>query len=143
MPRPSAGSLKSTGGKPPKADVTKKSKKAKKEKKAKKSKKEEGKTRRWRPGTVALREIFKLQKTSKLLLQKAPFQRMVRELMNGYKTNLSFKPSALEAVQEAAESYMVGLFQAAVMMQIHRRKQTLNHLDLSIARRIRGELSGK
>eukprot|EP01064_Diplonema_japonicum_P013963 TRINITY_DN214_c0_g1_i2.p1 TRINITY_DN214_c0_g1~~TRINITY_DN214_c0_g1_i2.p1 ORF type:complete len:143 (+),score=63.14 TRINITY_DN214_c0_g1_i2:58-486(+) len=142
MPR---SSLKSTGGRPPAGEVTKKSKKTKKEKKSKKSKKEESSEgkRRWRPGTVALREIFKLQKTSKLLLQKAPFQRLVRETMNNYKTGLSFKPSALEAVQEATESYMVGLFQAAVMMQIHRKKQTLNHLDLNIARRIRGELQGK
>eukprot|EP01064_Diplonema_japonicum_P036145 TRINITY_DN8035_c0_g2_i1.p1 TRINITY_DN8035_c0_g2~~TRINITY_DN8035_c0_g2_i1.p1 ORF type:complete len:216 (+),score=64.37 TRINITY_DN8035_c0_g2_i1:216-863(+) len=108
----------------------------------KKKSNEEAKKKRWRPGTVALREIFKLQKTSKLLLQKAPFQRLVRDIMNKYKAGLSFKPSAFEAMQEATESYMVKLFQAAVMMQIHRKKHTLSNLDLIIARRVRGELHG-
>ena len=102
----------------------------------------EKKQHRWRSGTVALREIKKLQKGSKLLIQKAPFQRLVRASMEAAgKSGLSFKPSALEAVQEAAENYLVGLFEGAVILQLHRGKKTLNHKDLSYTRRIRGDLS--
>jgi histone H3 len=103
----------------------------------------EKKQRRWKAGTVALREIRKLQKGSKLLIQKAPFQRLVRASLAVHKQGLSFKPSALEAVQEAAESYMVGLFEGAVILQLHRGKKTLNNKDLNYTRRIRGELSAQ
>ena len=101
---------------------------------------EEKKQRRWKAGTVAMREIRKLQKGTKLLIQKAPFQRLVRASLAVHKQGLSFKPSALEAVQEAAESYMVGLFEGAVILQLHRGKKTLNIKDVTFTRRIRGEL---
>ena len=131
--------LKSSGGKAPKGKVTGKSK-SKKSKKSKKS--GEKKQRRWKPGTVALRQIKKLQKSGRLLLQKAPFQRAVRESLGQHKAGLSFKPSALEAMQEAAESYLVGLFEGAVILQLHRQKKTLTNKDLNYTRRIRGELTG-
>jgi histone H3 len=43
---------------------------------------------RFRPGTVALREIRRYQKTTELLLRKLPFQRLVREICNGYNNEL-------------------------------------------------------
>ena len=127
--------------KAPAAVSSKKGRKAAPQKTSKKpSGGEEKKQRRWKAGTVAMREIRKLQKGTKLLIQKAPFQRLVRASLAVHKQGLSFKPSALEAVQEAAESYMVGLFEGAVILQLHRGKKTLNIKDVTFTRRIRGEL---
>ena len=95
---------------------------------------------RWRPGTVALREIKNIQKSSKLLLQKAPFQRLVRASLEKQKQSLRFKQTALEAMQEACESYLVGVFEGAVILQLHRGKKTLTWKDLNYTRRIRGEI---
>lgn len=124
--------------------VSKKSKKdkkgGKKPKKSSKKKKTGSKKIRFHAGTVALREIRKLQKGSQLLIQKAPFQRLVRETLSSHKTGIAFKPSALAAMQEAAESYLVGLFEGAVILQLHRGKKTLTNKDLNYTRRIRGDL---
>ncbi|EFA76639.1 hypothetical protein PPL_09944 [Heterostelium album PN500] len=69
------------------------------------------KTHRYKPGTVALREIRKYQKTSELLIRKLPFQRLVREIAQEFKTDLRFQSSAIAALQEASEAYLVGLFE--------------------------------
>ncbi len=69
--------------------------------------------RRWRPGTVALREIKKYQKTGNLLMPRAPFMRKVRTIANMYGEELRFKPDSLEALQEAAESFLTSLFEDA------------------------------
>ena len=119
---------------------TKKSSKGKKS--SKKSSKKEGATsRKWKAGTVALREIRKLQKGTQLLIQRAPFYRLVRDGVMKLKGDVSIRASALNALQEAAESYMVSLFEGAVMLQLHRNKQTLNVRDVNFTRRLRGELS--
>jgi len=69
---------------------------------------------RYRPGTVALREIRKYQKSTELLIRKLPFQRLVREIAQDFKTDLRFQSSAVLALQEAAEAYLVGLFEACL-----------------------------
>ncbi|KAH0853557.1 hypothetical protein HID58_093075, partial [Brassica napus] len=69
------------------------------------------KPHRFRPGTVALREIRKYQKSTELLIRKLPFQRLVREIAQDFKTDLRFQSSAVAALQEAAEAYLVGLFE--------------------------------
>jgi histone H3 len=69
------------------------------------------KPHRYRPGTVALREIRRYQKSSDLLIPKLPFQRLVREIAQDFNTELRFQSSALGALQEAAEAYLVGLFE--------------------------------
>ena len=126
---------------PSKSKSTKKGgSKKKADKKSKRALKKNGQPRRWHSGTVALREIRKLQKSSNLLIQKAPFQRMVRLSMEQNKAGLCFKPSALEAVQEAAENYLVSVFEGAVILQIHRNRKTLNFKDLNYTQRIRGEI---
>ena len=66
------------------------------------------KPHRYRPGTVALREIRRYQKSTELLLRKLPFQRLVREVAQDFKTDLRFQSSAVMALQEAAECYLVG-----------------------------------
>eukprot|EP00798_Chlamydomonas_sp_ICE-L_P008938 gene8938-biopygen2847 len=69
------------------------------------------KPNRYRPGTVALREIRKYQKSTDLLIRKLPFQRLVREILQDFKTDLRFQSSAVLALQEASEAYLVGLFE--------------------------------
>ena len=71
------------------------------------------KPHRYRPGTVALREIRKYQKSTELLIRKLPFQRLVREIAQDFKTDLRFQSSAVLALQEAAEAYLVGLFEVS------------------------------
>merc|ERR1711903_413095 len=68
------------------------------------------KPHRYRPGTVALREIRKYQKSTELLIRKLPFQRLVREIAQDYKADLRFQSSAVLALQEASEAYLTGLF---------------------------------
>ena len=96
-------------------------------------------TRRWRPGTCALREVRKLQKSTELLVRKAPFQRLVRELATSHKAGLRFQASAVLAIQDATEAYMVGLLGDSNLCAIHAKRVTLFSRDLKLARRLRGD----
>jgi histone H3 len=97
------------------------------------------KPHRYRPGTVALREIRRYQKSCDLLLRKAPFQRLVREIAQDFKNELRFQGSAILALQEAGEAYLVNLFEDTNLCAIHARRTTIMPKDLQLARRIRGE----
>uniref|UniRef100_J3M7K7 Histone H2A/H2B/H3 domain-containing protein n=1 Tax=Oryza brachyantha TaxID=4533 RepID=J3M7K7_ORYBR len=97
------------------------------------------KPHRFRPGTVALREIRKYQKSTELLIRKLPFQRLVREIAQDFKTDLRFQNSAVAALQEAAEAYLVGLFEDTNLGAIHAKRVTIMPKDIQLARRIRGE----
>ncbi len=97
------------------------------------------KPHRYRPGTVALREIRKYQKSTELLIRKLPFQRLVREIACDFKTDLRFQSSAVLALQEAAEAYLVGLFEDTNLAAIHAKRITIMPKDIQLARRIRGE----
>ena len=99
------------------------------------------KPHRFRPGTVALREIRKYQKSTELLIRKLPFQRLVREIASDYKSDLRFQSSAIAAIQEACEAYMVGLFEDTNLCAIHAGRVTIMPKDMQLARRIRGERS--
>ncbi|KAF9569291.1 histone-fold-containing protein [Agrocybe pediades] len=108
------------------------------------------KKRRFRPGTVALREIRKYQKSTDLLLQKLPFSRIVREITMEMTTDTNFKDSAnlrwqssaLLALQEATEAYLVHLFEDANLCAIHAKRVTIMTRDIQLARRIRGPWGG-
>ena len=97
------------------------------------------KPHRYRPGTVALREIRKYQKSTELLIRKLPFQRLVREVAQEYKSDLRFQSSAVIALQEASESYLVSLFEDTNLCAIHAKRVTIMPKDMQLARRIRGE----
>jgi histone H3/H4 len=84
-------------------------------------------------------EIRKYQKSTELLIRKLPFQRLVREIAQDYKTDLRFQSSAVMALQEAAESYLVGLFEDTNLCAIHAKRVTIMPKDVQLARRIRGE----
>merc|ERR1712060_687955 len=96
---------------------------------------------RFRPGTVALCEIRRFQKSTELLIRKLPFQRLVREIASEFKNDLRFQSSAVLALQEAAEAYMVGLFEDTNLCAIHAKRVTIMPKDMQLARRIRGERS--
>jgi histone H3/H4 len=127
---------KSTGGKAPRKQLATKA--------ARKSAPATGgvkKPHRYRPGTVALREIRRYQKSTELLIRKLPFQRLVREIAQDFKTDLRFQGSAVLALQESAEAYLVGLFEDTNLCCIHAKRVTIMPKDIQLARRIRGERS--
>jgi len=94
---------------------------------------------RYRPGTVALREIRRYQKSTDLLIKKLPFQRIVREIAQDFKNDLRFQTTALQALQESAEAYLVSLFEDTNLCAIHAKRVTIMPKDMQLARRIRGE----
>ena len=136
MARTKQTARKSTGGKAPRKQLATKA--------ARKSAPATGgvkKPHRYRPGTVALREIRKYQKSTELLIRKLPFQRLVREIAQDFKTDLRFQSSAILALQEASEAYLVGLFEDTNLCAIHAKRVTIMPKDIQLARRIRGERS--
>ena len=125
---------KSTGGKAPRKQLATKA--------AYKSAPATGgvkKPHRYKPGTVALREIGRYQKSTELLFCKLPFQRLVHEIAQEFKTDLCFQSSAVAALQEATEAYLVGLFEDTNLCAIHAKRVTIMPKDIQLARRIRGE----
>ncbi|KAH0506711.1 histone H3 [Microtus ochrogaster] len=125
MARTKQTARKSTGGKAPRKQLATKA--------ARKSAPATGgvkKPHRYRPGTVALREIRRYQKSTELLIRKLPFQRLVREIAQDFKTDLRFQSSA---------AYLVGLFEDTNLCAIHAKRVTIMPKDIQLARRIRGE----
>ena len=94
---------------------------------------------RYRPGTVALREIRKYQKSTELLIRKLPFARFVKEVAQDFKTDLRWQQSAIGALQEAGEAYLVGLFEDANLCAIHAKRVTILVKDMQLARKLRGD----
>jgi len=136
MARTKQTARKSTGGKAPRKSVATKA-----ARKQAPSVSSGGikKPHRFRPGTVALREIRRFQKSTELLIRKLPFQRLVREIAQEFKTDLRFQSSAIAALQEASEAYLVGLFEDTNLCAIHAKRVTIMPKDIQLARRIRGE----
>ena len=135
MARTKQTARKSTGGKVPRKQLATKA--------ARKTSPTSGanvkKPHRYRPGTVALREIRKYQKSTELLIRKLPFQRLVREVAQDFKNDLRFQSSAVMALQEAAEAYLVSLFEDTNLCAIHAKRVTIMPRDMQLARRIRNE----
>lgn len=134
MARTKQTARKSTGGKAPRKQLVTKSARA--------SGAASGgvkRPHRYRSGTVALREIRRFQKGTDLLIRKAPFQRLVREIAQDFKIDLRFQSTAVLALQEAAEAYLIGLFEDTNLCAIHAKRITIMPKDLQLARRIRGE----
>merc|ERR1712059_11513 len=103
----------------------------------------EKRLRRFRPGTRALREIRKYQKSTDLLIPKLPFSRLIRDVaisVVGSNTELRFQSIALLALQEATEAYLVTLMEDSLLAAIHAKRVTVMVKDMSLARRIRGDV---
>ena len=134
MARTKQTARKSTGGKAPRKQLAVKA--------ARKSAPALGGVRRphrFRPGTVALREIRRYQKNTELLIRKLPFQRLVREVAQDFLNDIRFASSAVLALQEASESYLVGLMEDSNLAAIHAKRVTIMPKDMQLARRLRGE----
>ncbi|XP_078391362.1 histone H3.3A-like [Cetorhinus maximus] len=96
------------------------------------------KPHRYRPGTVAVREICQCQNSTELLIRKLSFQRLVREIAQGFETDLRFQSAAIGALQEASEAYLVGLFEDFNLGAIHAKRVTVMPKDTQLVRRNRG-----
>ncbi|THH18103.1 hypothetical protein EW146_g2830 [Bondarzewia mesenterica] len=144
MARTKQTARKSTGGKAPRQQILSRTSR----KNASQATTVNGKTaiagvkkpHRSRPGTVALREIRRYQKTTDLLIRKLPFQRLVREIAQDFKSDLRFKSSAVMALQEAAEAYLVSLFEDTNLVAIHAKRVTIQPKDMALARRLRADV---
>ena len=134
MARTKQSARRSTGGKAPRQQLATRA--------ARKSIPTSGgvkKPHRYRPGTVALREIRRYQKSTDLLIRKAPFLRLVKEIAQQIKEDVRFQSTAVLALQEASEYYLVGLFEDTNVCAIHGKRVTIMPKDMQLARRIRGE----
>ncbi|KAL8710523.1 MAG: hypothetical protein Q9220_004956 [cf. Caloplaca sp. 1 TL-2023] len=104
------------------------------------------KPRRYRPGTLALKEIRRYQRSTDLLLLKLPFSRLVREIALSLVPvggeALRWQSQAIQALQESAEAFMVHLFEDTNLCAIHAKRVTIMQKDIQLARRIRGAWGG-
>ena len=92
---------------------------------------------RFRPGTVALREIRKYQTSTELLIRKIPFQRLVREIVHQMKgKDYKFQSTALLALQEASEQFLVNMFDQCNHIAIHGKRVTLQVKDILLWKRL-------
>jgi len=76
------------------------------------------------------------------MIRKAPFQRLVREVAYDVAKDghlLRFQSTAVLALQEASEAYLVGVFEDTNLCAIHAKRVTIMPKDIQLARRIRGE----
>ncbi len=95
---------------------------------------------RYLPGTVAIRKIRFYQKQAGCLhIGMLPFERLVSEIGQDYKTDLRFSKEALTLLQYAAEHYLVGLLKDTNLNAIHAKREKIEPKDIQLARRIRGE----
>jgi histone H3 len=94
---------------------------------------------RYRPGAYAIRDIRKYQRSTELLIKRVPFQRLVREITADVRDGLRYQSTALMALQEAAESYLVQLFEDSNLCAIHAKRVTIMPKDIQLAKRIRGD----
>ena len=107
------------------------------------------KPHRYRPSLVALREIRRYQLSTENLIKRTPFQRLIREISQEYRiqpngpgtpsVQVRFQSTAIAALQEAAENYIVGLFEDVNLLAIHARQVTIMPRDIRLALRIRGD----
>lgn len=118
----------STGGKAPRKNLATKA--------GSKQRSGQRKPHRHRPGTLALKEIRKYQKTTDLLIRKLPFRRLVREIAQDFDTHIRFRSTAMDALQEASEAYLVQLFEDANLAAIHAKRVTVMPKDIQLAKRI-------
>eukprot|EP00804_Cyclotella_cryptica_P023442 CCRYP_012108-RA/>CCRYP_012108-RA protein AED:0.06 eAED:0.02 QI:0/-1/0/1/-1/0/1/0/139 len=134
MARTKQTARKCTGGKAPRKQLATKA--------ARKSAPAPGgckKPHRYCPGTVALREIRKYQKSTDLLIRKLPFRRFLREVTQDFHGDMRYQATALAASQEASEAYLIGLVEDTNLCAIHARRVTIMPKDMQLSRQIRRE----
>ncbi len=103
------------------------------------------KARRFKPGTVALREIRRQQKLTTNIIPRAPFSRLVREIaQNASPVGMSirFKADAIQALRVAAEAHIINVFEKTQKAAIHRDSVTIRPKDMRLALDLGGIMSG-
>ncbi len=102
------------------------------------------KPHRWCPGMVTAREIGKFQKTTDLLIKKTPFQHPVRKIALKFgKSDLQMQSTAILALQEAAEYFMVDVFSNTNLCAMHSKHVTIMKKDMVLACCIQGIPMGR
>ena len=99
------------------------------------------KSRHFRPGTQALRQIRKYQRSTELLIRKLPFQRLVREVSQEVSKDLGVDPfryqsTAILALQEASEDFLVRMFSQCNDICIHGKRVTVQQKDIQLWKRL-------
>lgn len=107
-------------------------------KKSKRRRISSSKPRRFHPGTQALREIRRMQRSTDTVLPAVPFVRLVREIMSQYNPEMRCQSVAVQAIQEAAESFLVALFEDSNLCAIHANRTTVQKQDMKLAMRLAG-----
>ena len=97
------------------------------------------KKRAFKPGQLAIKEIKRLQEKTQVIIPRLPFQRLVRDICRTRNPDTRFSSQALQALQEAAESYLTGMFEDSLLCALHAKRVTVMVKDIQLARRIRGE----
>ena len=107
------------------------------------------KQHRYRPRMVALREIRRYQKSTECLIKKSPFQNLIREISQEYRVcpdgpvtpsiQIRFQSTSIAALQEAAENFIVGLFEDMNLLAVHAKRVTVMPRDIRLALRIKGD----
>ncbi|XP_053296883.1 uncharacterized protein LOC128456652 [Pleuronectes platessa] len=92
----------------------------------------------FRPSNVALKEIRRYQRSTELVIRKLPFQRLVREIAQDFKTDLRFQCAAIDALQEASEAFLLELFEDTNLCAFSAKRVTVMPKDIQLAYRIRG-----
>ena len=110
------------------------------EKADKKGEGREGVMRKLKRGICALHKIKKYQSGTELLIQHLPFQRVMKEILQNVRVALRFQTTAVMALQEAGEAFLVGLLEQANHCAIHARCVTIMPKDIQLARWIRGNI---
>jgi histone H3/H4 len=93
---------------------------------------------RFRPGTRAIMEIRKFQRSTQFLIRRLPFARLVKEITLEFHHSLRWRVDAIEALQHAAEDFIINLLTDANLCAIHAKRVTIMPRDIVLARRIRG-----
>jgi histone H3/H4 len=114
---------------------------------------------RFRPGTVALRELRKYQgrrrdhsfskkkvfdkDATTLLIPKATFQKLAKEIMQAIKSDSQITVRAITALQTAAEDHLIGVFQDLNLLTLHQQRTTVNPAGMYTAIWIRRDLDSR
>ncbi|KAI1733202.1 core histone h2A/H2B/H3/H4 domain-containing protein [Ditylenchus destructor] len=91
-------------------------------------------------GSAAIQEIQHYQRTTFMLIPRAKFMRLAREIAQSYSANIRWEAKALMCLQEAAETHLTGYFEDATLATLHAKRVTLMVQDMRLVRRIRHDI---
>ena len=96
-----------------------------------------------------MREIRRYQQSTECLIKKTSFHKLIREISQEYRVcpdvpgtpsvQVHFQSTAIVALQEAVENFIVGLFKDVNLLAVHANRVTVMPRDIRLALRIRGD----